>query len=269
MTAAVFTDRTLAALVRSLRDRYQEHAQLTDLFREADVAHLDPGRAVGLHPRIQHVVYGLAGRRDDYGTDERQDSKRLHALLTAHLTEEHQGLRRRQEGSWNSRLQLRESVKKLTEALRANGWEVTESGHLQPLTEPPADLPPAQHRLIELLAQHGLNGAAHAYKQALDCWRDPNKLEAGNGQLRVCLEALVVDLARQRGLTAHDFGDALKRLHGAGLLDRKEKAYLEALWALSSDRGPHRGLTDEDEAQFRVHVTTATATYLVARFFNP
>ena len=54
------------------------------------------------------------------------------------------------------------------------------------------------------------------------------------------------------------------RLVNAATLDGDEAQLLRGLLGLSNRRGAHHGLTDEQEALFRLHFSTAAARYLLA-----
>jgi hypothetical protein len=62
-----------------------------------------------------------------------------------------------------------------------------------------------------------------------------------------------------------DARGAAERLRNHGDLDGDEAKMIAGLAGVSNERGAHAGLTDRDEAIFRLHATTAVATYLLAR----
>ena len=49
------------------------------------------------------------------------------------------------------------------------------------------------------------------------------------------------------------------------LLDGEEFGMFRALWHGTQDNGPHAGLTDAEEARFRMHSATAAGRYLVKK----
>jgi hypothetical protein len=115
------------------------------------------------------------------------------------------------------------------------------------------------------LASRGLTVALTHYRQAVDCFVD-SRLEASNGQLRSFLESLVTQLYSQRaGNSIRDPRGAIDGLRNRHELDGDEAKLLAGLIGLSNERGAHPGLTDRDEALFRLHMTTASARYLLAR----
>jgi hypothetical protein len=120
-----------------------------------------------------------------------------------------------------------------------------------------APLAPELTALEQELNQLGLNVAATHYRQAVDNCADGN-FEACNGQLRSFLEDLIKGAAQRRGQQQEAGPDAaLQHLRNAGVLDSEEWAIFRALWHGTQDNGPHAGLTDAEEARFRMHSATA------------
>jgi hypothetical protein len=131
----------------------------------------------------------------------------------------------------------------------------------------PAPIPVAAEitRLEATLQARGLAVAANHYRQAVDNFTDGN-YEAGNGQLRPCLESLIPALGVQRGAQANVGVDAaIQYLRRNGDLDDEEQTWFRSLWSSIQDNGPHAGLTNEGEARFRLHVVTAAALYLLTK----
>lgn len=115
------------------------------------------------------------------------------------------------------------------------------------------------------LQRRGMNIAARHYEQAVENYTD-NNFEACNGQLRSFLEDLLSQAARMKGKRQTVSPDgALEHLRRERILDNEEWNIFRALWAASQDNGPHAGLTDEDEARFRLHTATASARYLLRK----
>jgi hypothetical protein len=108
------------------------------------------------------------------------------------------------------------------------------------------------HRAVELLEADG---------RTVD-----GRLEASNGQLRSALEGFLLELChRVTGQYAADPKGAVERLRQRGALDGDEARLLTGLVGISNARGAHQGITDREEALFRLHLTSAAARYLLDR----
>ena len=57
-------------------------------------------------------------------------------------------------------------------------------------------------------------------------------------------------------------------LRNAERLEDDEFHYFRSFWASIQERGPHAGLSDREEALFRLHVGTASATYLLGKLLG-
>jgi hypothetical protein len=153
---------------------------------------------------------------------------------------------------------------RLVGALRIDGYEVVEE-RLVATTPGPAALGSETSLLEETLQARGHNVAASHYRQAVDSYVDGRR-EASNGQLRSFLEALLLDLCeRVTGQRPGSPRGAIDRLRSAGAIDGEEADLLKGIVGVSNDRGAHAGLTDADEALFRLHFATSAARYLLAR----
>ena len=101
------------------------------------------------------------------------------------------------------------------------------------------------------------------------CIDDPyvdGRHEASNGQLRSFLEALLLGLSE--GVPGRRPGSsmgAIDRLRNAGAIDGDQAELLKGIVGVSNDRGAHSGLTETEEALFRLHIASSVARYLLAR----
>ncbi len=139
-----------------------------------------------------------------------------------------------------------------------------EDGHLRPTTPGAAALAPQISAFEAELANRGFNVAAQHYHQAVDNFTDGN-FEACNGQLRSYMEDFFVRLCR--ALTGHQTGNpnaALQTLRG-NHLDDEEWNIFRYFWGGIQDNGPHAGLTNAEEAFFRLHTATAAGRYLLRK----
>ncbi len=200
------------------------------------------------------------------------------AISAAHDPEEADRMFRRilkdvLEGSWNERggahffsgdWPTSRKAKELVDALPADGL-VFQEGQLVPTTPRPAEIAPEISALQIELESLGLTTAGTHYQQAVDNYQSGN-WEASNGQLRSFLEDLYIELCRRK--TSNVFADgqaAIQALQNAGLLEPGEFNLARGLFEMSNGRGAHRGLSDPQEALFRLHFSTALARYLIAR----
>ncbi|MBI3769439.1 MAG: hypothetical protein HY271_13250 [Deltaproteobacteria bacterium] len=72
------------------------------------------------------------------------------------------------------------------------------------------------------------------------------------------------ELAKAKtGRIRRDPTAALQDLRIGGLLDHAEEQMFKAFWQGIQDSGPHPGLSEEQEALFRLHVATAIGRYLL------
>ena len=158
----------------------------------------------------------------------------------------------------------KEVVAGLEASASIDGFAFTESG-LVPNTVEPAQLAP-QITLLEIsLQEFGLAVAQRHYEQSTDSLAR-GAFEAANGQLRSFLEDLFVTFGELR--TKKSFSEpsaALQHLRDLGVLDNAEWSMCRALWTMCQTNGPHRGLTSEQEAIFRLQISTAVARFLLAK----
>jgi len=155
----------------------------------------------------------------------------------------------------------------LLSALRVDGYEMADGRLISaglgslPMTE---QIPLLEARPRE----RGISVASQHYGQAVEGFTD-GRLEASNGQLRSCLEDVLLGLASRDGKTTSDPRNAVEMLRAAGRLDGDEAKLLRGLVGVSNQRGAHRGTTTEEEAIFRLHATTAAMRYPLARVPEP
>jgi hypothetical protein len=160
-----------------------------------------------------------------------------------------------------------EFIRPLLQALEADGWKFS-GGKLIPETPEPAALAPEISRLQHDLQQLGLEIAATHYRHALDNFRE-RRCEASNGQLRCFLENLYIELCtRQTGRPFTDPGSAIQHLRQTGHIGSGEYNLARGLLEVSNERGAHHGVSDEEEALFKFHFSTALGRYLISRIIG-
>lgn len=152
----------------------------------------------------------------------------------------------------------------LIASLRVDGLEFRE-GRLLPATPGPATLAPEVSGLEADLAAHHLAVAAAHYRQACDNLAQGN-FEAANGQVRSFVEDLIISACRiTAGQELTDAGASLQRMRQCGFLDASEFNTARGFWDASHTNGPHHGLSNQDEAMFRLHVATAIGRYMLQK----
>jgi len=152
----------------------------------------------------------------------------------------------------------------LLAALMVDGFEFRDKT-LLPTTPGPATLAPQVSALEQDLESRGLVVAAAHYRQASENLVQGN-FEASNGQIRSFLENLFISTCAR--VTERNFPDptaALQHMRNEGLLEPSEWNTCRGLWDLSQTNGAHHGLSNSEEALFRLHFATALARYLLHR----
>ena len=151
---------------------------------------------------------------------------------------------------------------RLLQSLRVDGFEWGD-GKLLPTTPQPAALGPELSQLERDLQNLGLNVAAEHYRQAHESFVASN-WEAGNGQIRSFVEEFLIELGKSETSKARsDTSAALQDLRDKSFFDDPEWQMLKGFWQGIQDKGPHRGLSHEQEALFRLHVATSIARYAI------
>ena len=236
------TRRTLARLVEAVAERFG-HAQISNLYFEFSVDDRDPGDGNNKLTRSRELIRAI-----ETGCAETAADEALADLANRVLASEY----------------AREQYTALLASLAVDGFEWGLDS-LVPSMPLPAQPAPEVSALERDLNSHELPVAATHYKQAIDNFVDGN-FEAANGQLRSFLEALFRALGVSAGAQANVGADAaVSHLRRVGTLDEAESQFLRGLWAGAQDNGPHAGLTNEEEARFRLHTATAAARYLLRK----
>ena len=236
------TRKTLTRLAEAVADQFG-HAQISNLYFEFSVDASDPGDGNNKVTRSLELVRAIEAGCAEAAADEALMNLANHVLAR----------------EW-----ARERYPALLASLAADGFEWGLNS-LVPSMPLPAQPAPEVSALESDLIDHELRVAATHYRQAVDNFVDGN-FEAANGQLRSFLEALFQALGVSAGAQANVGADAaVVHLRRVGSLDEAESQFLRGLWAGAQDNGPHAGLTNEEEARFRLHTATAAARYLLRR----
>ncbi|MXY24405.1 MAG: hypothetical protein F4Y45_07770 [Acidobacteria bacterium] len=236
------TRRTLTRLAEAVADQFS-HAYISNLYFEFSVDASDPGDGPNKLTRSRELVRAIEAGHAEIATDEALVDLSNRVLDSEYARERHTAL---------------------LASLAADGFEWG-LDRLVPSMPLPAQPAPEVSALESDLDRPELRVAATHYRQAVDNFVDGN-FEAANGQLRSFLEALFQALGVSAGAQTNVGADAaVVHLRRVGSLDEAESRLLRGLWAGAQDNGPHAGLTNEEEARFRLHTATAAARYLLRR----
>lgn len=240
---------TMAALIEVLEKAYS-HSQLSVLRMQLEIADdpFDDERKLNKLDRSRLIVEGLRDR------DEEPD---VITLVRELIEVKYKNNLLEYDG------RVRSHLTRLVESLEKDGYVIVD-GRLVATTPDPAALAPQMSMLEHALRERGFDVALRHYQQAVECFVD-GRLEASNGQLRSFLDDLAISLCKVIGETAKDAKAAADVLRNKKKIDGDEAKLLGGLAGVSNERGAHAGLTDPEEALFRMHMTTATARYLLAR----
>jgi hypothetical protein len=233
--------RTLGIIAEAIHGRFS-HARMNLLVFQYGLDGQDPGGSV--LRRAVAFVKGLENTRE-----ERELQQAVLEIATTHLD---------LNPSINS-IHVR-----LIESLRIDGFEFT-GDRFVPSIPGQISLSREISRLETELENAGLATALVHYRQAVDNFLGRN-WEAANGQIRPFVENLVI----QRGLaiTGNDRNDpnaSLQDMRHVGYIDDAEFNQMKAFWAGIQDNGPHHGLSNDEEALFRLHTATTLARYLLCK----
>jgi len=232
-----YSDKTIAELCRALGAAVMDHAELELLFLEHGLRYSEFGG--GLRPRSNALVMTLR---------DRDDGDTALVRLVEYV------LQRRGAG-W-------EPSDRLLQTLRVDGSEWRD-GKLVPTTPEPAGLAQELSQLERDLQELALGVAGEHYRQAYESFVARN-WEAANSQIRSFMEDLLIEVGkRQTSSVRSDPSAALQDLRNQAFFDDPEWQMLKGFWQGIQDRGPHRGLSDEEEALFRLHVSTSIARYTI------
>lgn len=246
----VFSGRVRAELANCI-ERCYSHSEISVLYTRFDIDEIDGGnklqRSTTLIRALHETVEG--------------DGVRVLDLIRSVVEDRFGGDVLDRNGNPNPNL------RPLIAALRVDGYELLD-GRLVAAGAGSIPMTAEVSLLESRLRERQLAVAARHYRQAVDSFTD-GRLEASNGQLRSCLENVLIELGARHGRRTSDPKGAAELLRTAGLLDGDETKLLQGLIGVSNERGAHHGTTTEEEATFRLHTTTAVLRYLLARVRDP
>jgi len=152
----------------------------------------------------------------------------------------------------------------LLASLDVDGFAV-DNGRLLATTGGAATLAPEISGLEADLEARGFRAALNNYRQAIDNLSLGN-FEAANGQLRSFAEDVLINVCRaSTDRRVADGGAALLHLRSQNRLDASEFSMCKGFWDASHTNGPHPGVSNPEEALFRLQVATAIGRYLIKK----
>jgi hypothetical protein len=169
--------------------------------------------------------------------------------------------------SWELEDQVDEPLATPDEALRRalelDGFVVS-GKRLRRALPVDAGLPAAQNEVDRLLVKHSFAVPKGHLDQAMDAHVRGNWAGA-NGQFRPFFEGLL-DVIAEKLVPSE--GDSLRRLLQVGFIQRdlNERDFVQGLMKRLHPKGPHPGLSGEEDSTFRFHVVLLTARLLRTRF---
>jgi hypothetical protein len=150
-------------------------------------------------------------------------------------------------------------------AVAADGWDYDpDSGRLLPMV-PGIQVAEEASLLEEKMEERGWSVASGHYRQALSAFGARNWASA-NAQLRSVLEDVLRSSAEfVSGKRPAEVQSSLDALRAKRVLLDGEFGFAKGLWTMCQSRGPHAGLSDEEEARFRLVTVSSYSRFLLAR----
>ena len=239
-----FRSRTIGMLVRTI-DMAYSNTGIGTLLLDAEADQWDPSKPTNKQDRLQQVFRAM--REDSSEEAEAAALEIAQRLLSA--------------GAGRSMVWWDEAV----DTLAADGWEYdVEADRLVP-TVPGVRVAEETSRLEQELSRRGWTDAAGHYRQALEAFARA-EWAGSNAQLRSMLEDVLPGAAEAvTGRRPRQPRAAVDVLKDNSSLAEGEYNLLRGLWDLSQHRGSHPGLSDEEEARFRLMFVTSECRFLLAR----
>ncbi|TBD89428.1 MULTISPECIES: hypothetical protein [Rhizobium] len=196
--------------------------------------------------------------------------------------------RNRSEDSWT----------KLVSGLRFDGFEIIETetevpprirgsfprtktvrtlARMLPEDVPELDFREAESEVVQLLERHGFTVAKGHLQLALSAF-ERGAWSSANGELRKLYESYLDEIAEKLGYQGKDDSkgkrDFLGTVQPPFLLEdynewnsnNQKPQYIQGLMSRMHPHGGHAGLSEEEDATFRLQITLVTARLLLRRF---
>jgi len=170
---------------------------------------------------------------------------------------------------------FQQSYPELVRGLERDGFAVRD-GTLKRTLPKELDLPQTDDEVHNLLRSHSLTTPAGHLDQAIDA-HSRGQWAAANSQIRTFMESLLDEIAaklikaKQLGSPGHDRRVQLAQLQPPFLINELNewtgngKGFVEGFYRRLHPQGSHPGLSDQDDATFRLHLTLIVARLLLKR----
>ncbi len=182
--------------------------------------------------------------------------------------------------------------RKLLAGLRFDGFEVeiksdeetwpSPSGEailkrMLPAEIPETDFREAEDEVTSLLEEFGFSTTLGHLKQALSAYQR-GEWSSANAQMRNVLESCLLEIARALGFKGETFGkearDYLSTINPPFLLveynewhkNNRKPQYVQGLFSRLHPHGGHPGLSEEEDATFRLQIVLVTIRLFLRRF---
>jgi hypothetical protein len=176
---------------------------------------------------------------------------------------------------WESPPDLSKEDATFLRLLNLDGFTVLD-GVLRAASPADLEVPAAEDETTRLLNKHGFSTTAGHLKQALDILGQGERWAAANAQLRTFFDSMTDEIALRVDPSAAALGSGHPRrtkLAAARFFysdlnewDDKGTGFINGMIKRLHPQGSHPGLSDENDAIFRMQIVLMTARLLLQRF---
>jgi hypothetical protein len=266
-----FSRETLISLAEAVVVVARTHAALDKLLMRFNIENAAPKALGGLEKREAALAKYLLKHGGTKGPRG--------ATLALELLE-HVATERNQVGTSFIRVQNRQKLEALDNALSQDGYDI-ERGEIRRSFPDEIDLPANSDEIHDLLSDFGWNTTLGHLEQARSA-HTRGEWASTNANLRAFFESLIDETAAhlwpeeavQRGTThgrAELLAQGLQPEEPFFVVDLNEwvvgnrGGFIQGLWKRLHPEGPHPGLSSQEEATFRLHLVLLVARHLLRR----
>ena len=177
--------------------------------------------------------------------------------------------------AWSTAPSISEDDATFLRLLNLDGFTVSD-GVIRAALPTDLDIPQAEDDITRLLAKHSFSVSAGHLKQALDILGQGQRWAAANAQIRTFFDSLTDEIALMVDPSASELSSGHPRrtkLAAAGFFyrdlnewDDRGTGFINGLVKRLHPQGAHPGLSDENDAIFRMQLVLMTARLLLLRF---